>query len=136
MMPVSYLSASAGTGSILDEDKCERIRVPKDSVPAGADRGIRVHGDSMEPTYHDGQLVWVQFTKELHQNEVGIFMLNDMGYIKLFSSQEPREEDREMYTDIDGVVRPQPVLKSYNPDYDPIVITPDIRFEIVGRVLR
>ena len=135
-MPVSYLPASAGTGSILDEDNCEWISVPKTSVPAGADRGIRVSGDSMEPVYNDGQLVWVQFTKELRPGEEGIFMLDDKGYIKAFSLQTPDETCKEAFTDIDGVLRPQPVLKSYNKKYDPIVITPDVRFEIVGRVLR
>lgn len=134
-MPVSYLPASAGTGAILGDDKCEWISVPKASVPAGADRGIRVSGDSMMPVYNDGQLVWIQFTKELRPGEEGVFMLNDEGFIKSFSLQEPSEEYREAFTDVDGVVRPQPVLKSYNKAYPPIVITPDIRFEIVGRVL-
>lgn len=134
-MPVSYLPASAGSGSILDDDKCEWVSVPKASVPAGADRGIRVSGDSMEPIYNNGQLVWIQFTKELRPGEEGIFMLNDEGFIKAFSLREPDEEYREAFTDVDGVVRSQPVLKSYNKKYDPIVITPDIRFEIVGRVL-
>ena len=134
-MPVSYLPASAGTGAILGEDKCEWISVPKASVPAGADRGIRVSGDSMMPVYNDGQLVWIQFTKELRPGEEGVFMLNDEGFIKSFSLQEPSEEYREAFTDVDGVVRPRPVLKSYNKAYPPIVITPDIRFEIVGRVL-
>ena len=134
-MPVSYLPASAGTGAILGDDKCEWISVPKASVPAGADRGIRVSGDSMMPVYNDGQLVWIQFTKELRPGEEGVFMLNDEGFIKSFSLQEPSEEYREAFTDVDGVVRLQPVLKSYNKAYPPIVITPDIRFEIVGRVL-
>ena len=90
----------------------------------------------MEPVYNDGQLVWVQFTKELRPGEEGIFMLDDKGYIKAFALQMPDETCREAFTDIDGVLRPQPVLKSYNKKYDPIVITPDVRFEIVGRVLR
>ena len=30
------------------------------SVPAGAEFGIYVSGDSMEPRYHSGQIVWVR----------------------------------------------------------------------------
>ena len=34
-------------------------------IPAGADFGIYVGGDSMESIYHDGQLVWVQKCSEI-----------------------------------------------------------------------
>ena len=40
------------------------------------------------------------------------------------------------YTDSFGVVRPQPVLISYNEDYPPKVVSPYAPFQIVGRVLR
>lgn len=134
-MPVSYLPASAGTGAFLDEGNFEMVSVPKASVPNGAKFGVRVSGDSMEPVYNDGQLIWVQPTKELRPGEEGIFTLDGKGYVKSFNIQEPDESVREAFTDMDGAIKPQPVLISYNKKYDPIVVTPDLRFEIIGRVL-
>ena len=134
-MPLSYLPVSAGTGEFLDEGNYEMISVPKSTVPAGAKFAIRVKGDSMEPTYNDGQLIWVQETKELHPGDVGVFFYGDQGYMKSYNLREPEEELRDVFTDIDGVVHLQPVLISYNKKYDPIFISPETRFEIVGRVL-
>lgn len=134
-MPLSYLPVSAGTGTFLDEGNYEMISVPKSTVPAGAKFAIRVRGDSMEPTYNDGQLIWVQETKELHPGDVGVFIYGDQGYMKSYNLREPDEELRDVFTDIDGVVHLQPVLISYNKKYDPIFISPETRFEIVGRVL-
>lgn len=134
-MPLSYLPVSAGTGEFLDEGNYEMISVPKSTVPAGAKFAIRVRGDSMEPTYNDGQLIWVQETKELHPGDVGVFFYGDQGYMKSYNLREPDEELRDDFTDVDGVVHPQPVLISYNKKYDPIFVSPETRFEIVGRVL-
>ena len=89
----------------------------------------------MEPTYNDGQLVWVQETKELHPGDVGVFFYGDQGYMKSYNLREPDEELRDDFTDVDGVIHLQPVLISYNKKYDPIFVSPETRFEIVGRVL-
>ena len=51
-MPVSNLAVSAGTGEFLDEGNFEMVSFPEKSVPKGADFGVRVSGDSMEPVYH------------------------------------------------------------------------------------
>ena len=134
-MPLSYLPVSAGTGEFLDEGNYEMISVPKSTVPAGAKFALRVKGDSMEPTYNDGQLVWVQETKELHPGDVGVFIYGDQGYMKSYNLREPDEELRDDFTDVDGVIHLQPVLISYNKKYDPIFVSPETRFEIVGRVL-
>ncbi|MBQ3755677.1 MAG: LexA family transcriptional regulator [Oscillospiraceae bacterium] len=134
-MPLSYLPVSAGTGEFLDEGNYEMISVPKSTVPAGAKFALRVKGDSMEPTYNDGQLVWVQETKELHPGDVGVFFYGDQGYMKSYNLREPNEELRDDFTDVDGVIHLQPVLISYNKKYDPIFVSPETRFEIVGRVL-
>ncbi len=134
-MPISYLSVSAGTGSFLDEGNFEKISVPKSKVPENAEFGIRVSGDSMEPTYSDGQLVWIQTTQDLSPGEVGIFIYGDQGYMKLYSIREPEKEFLSKYLDINGQIRSQPVLISFNKKYDPIIVSPEIRFQIVGRVL-
>ena len=134
-IPISYLPASAGTGAFLDEGNFEMVSLPKSSVPKGAKFGVKVSGDSMEPVFTDGQLVWVQPMKELRPGDEGIFTLDGKGYIKCYVLEKPDESVRDAFTDIDGVVRPQPVLRSYNKKYAPIVVTPDQRFEIIGKVL-
>ena len=135
-MPVSELPASAGTGAFLDEDNFVMMRFPEDSIPDGAEFGIRVSGNSMEPVYHDGQIVWIQRCSELSIGQVGVFIYDDEGYIKVYDEKEPDENMAESYTDSFGIVRPQPVLVSYNEDYPPKVVSPYTSFQIVGRVLR
>lgn len=132
-MPISYMAASAGTGNFLDDENFEMQSVPQNAVPAGADFGIRVAGDSMEPVYTNGQIVWVKECSALNPGEVGIFMLNGEGYIKMFSDQEPNNV--EDFTDSTGVVHKQPVLVSYNSNYAPIVVSENDRLQIVGKVL-
>lgn len=87
----------------------------------------------MMPTYCDGQIVWIQQCQTLNPGEVGIFIYDGEGYIKSYEEQEP--EDREAFTDSYGICHMQPVMVSYNPKYPPRVVLPDVRFEIVGRVL-
>lgn len=135
-MDVSNLPASAGTGAFLDSDSFEKISFPENSVPENAEFGIRVSGDSMEPVYHDGQIVWVQQCSELAIGEVGIFIYDGDGYIKAYDEQEPDESLLDEFTDSDGCVKMQPVLISYNEEYEPRVVSPHAEFKIVGRVLK
>lgn len=134
-MPVSTLSAAAGTGMFLDEENFDLMRFPASTVPAGAEFGIRVRGDSMEPVYQDGQIVWVKTCKTLHPGEVGIFMYDGNGYIKVYEEQEPEESLQDAYRDMSGELGMQPVLISYNEKYAPRPVIPELGFCIVGRVL-
>ena len=133
--PVYDLPASAGCGQFLDEGYYEMISFPENMVPDKADFGVRVSGDSMEPVYHDGQIVWVQETPHLYPGEVGIFVCDGQGYIKVYQEQEPDEDVAEEFTDHYGVIHNQAVLVSLNPKYADRVIPPYADFKIVGRVL-
>ena len=123
-MPVSYLPVSAGPGEFLEEDSFEMVSFPESSIPEGAQRGIRVSGDSMEPVYHDGQIVWMQRCQALRAGEVGIFLYDGNGYLKVYSERETAGGGR------------QPVLVSYNRKYEPIFVLPECEFRIAGRVLK
>lgn len=79
-MPVSDLPVSAGTGAFLDEGNFEMVSFPESSIPDGAEFGVRVSGDSMEPVYHDGQIVWVQRCETLRTGEVGVMIYDGQGY--------------------------------------------------------
>ena len=134
-MPTAYMGASAGPGLYLDGDDFELKSYPKNSVPDEADFALHVTGDSMEPTYNNGQTVWVKRCKELSPGDVGIFVCDNEGFIKMYDEQEPDEQYREDFTDSEGNLHPQPVLISYNQAYEPRVILPDMEFRIIGKVL-
>ena len=81
------LPASAGTGNILDSDLAEELFVPESAVAEQADFVISVGGDSMEPTYHDGDKVFVEKCDAVDVGEVGIFVVNGDVYIKELGTQ-------------------------------------------------
>ena len=133
--PVYDMPVSAGTGNFLDDGRYEMVSVPENMLPDGTDFGVRVTGDSMEPMYHDGQIVWVKECSQIDVGEVGIFIYDGESFIKVYDEQEPDEDLAEDYTDSYGVVHMQPVLVSLNEKYPDRVIAPGRYFKTVGRVL-
>lgn len=71
--------AAAGTGFLIDDIPIETIEAPEMS---GANFIIGVNGDSMEPTFFDGDLVYVQRTNTISIGEIGIFIYCGECYIK------------------------------------------------------
>lgn len=71
--------ASAGTGQYLNDVRVERIELP---VDVDADFVIPIKGDSMEPNYHDGDLVFIRTSVELNDGVIGVFNYNGDAYIK------------------------------------------------------
>ena len=91
------------------------LEIPTEQVPENAHYCARVNGNSMEPAYKDGDIVFVERLDELvREGEIGIFALNGEGYIK-------RLGDRE--------------LISLNPEYDPIPLHEFDDLRCQGRVL-
>ena len=133
--PVSSLAVSAGIGEFLDDDNFEMVNFPENTVPEEAEFGIRVSGNSMEPVYHDGQIVWIQRCESLTPGEVGVFIYDGRGYLKVYTEREPDPDQIEDFTDSYGCLHMQPVLISYNQTYEPIDISGETEFRIVGRVL-
>ena len=85
--------------------------------------------------YHDGQIVWGKQCDRVNIGEVGIFIYDGEGYIKVYDEQEPDEEQREAFSDSYGTMYMQPVMISYNQKYAPRVISAQAGFQVVGRVL-
>ena len=135
-MPVSNLAVSAGTGAFLDEGNYEMISFPESSVPDKADFAVRVSGDSMEPVYQDGQIVWIQICDHVRVGEVGVFLYDGEGYIKEYNEQRPEGRDVEDFIDSNGILHFQPVMVSYNQKYEPKVISANAGFKVIGRVLK
>ena len=107
-------AVSAGTGEFLSDGRCVEVTVDETPLTERADFILRVSGDSMEPTYYDGDKVLVENAVELSVGEIGIFVLNGQGYIKEY--------------------RPEGLL-SHNKKYGIIRIGENDRCEVVGRVI-
>lgn len=107
--------ASAGTGQYLNDVQVERIELP---VDIDADFVIPIKGDSMEPDYHDGDLVFIQTSVDLNDGVIGVFNYNGDAYIKQLVI------DKE-----------QAYLHSLNPAYKDMPITPETDFRIIGEVV-
>ena len=111
------IPASAGVGNFLDGDNFTEVEVGEE-VPATADFGIRISGDSMEPRFVNGQIVWVQKQDTLNNGEIGIFFLDGNAYCKKL-----QDDEKGLY------------LISLNNKYEPITITENQAFKIFGKVV-
>ena len=116
MLKIDYyaLPASAGTGNFLDSEFAEELLVPESDIAEQADFVISVGGDSMEPTFHNGDKVFVEKCDSVSIGEVGIFIVNGDVYIKECGNNQ---------------------LISHNKKYNPIVLTEHDSAFCCGRVL-
>ena len=128
--------ASAGLGELLGEDQYEVVSYPASMVPEETDFAVTVAGDSMEPRYHDGQVIFIKQTNTLENGQVGLFGYDGDGYVKVYREVMPNEDEIEDYLDEWDCVRPKIYLVSYNKaKYDPIEVKNPESFIIFGRVL-
>ncbi|MBQ6149084.1 MAG: helix-turn-helix transcriptional regulator [Oscillospiraceae bacterium] len=128
--------ASAGLGELLGEDQYEVVSYPASMVPEETDFAVTVAGDSMEPRYHDGQVIFIKQTNTLENGQVGLFGYDGDGYVKVYREVMPNEDEIEDYLDEWDCVRPKIFLVSYNKaKYEPIEVKNPESFIIFGRVL-
>lgn len=81
----SEYRVSAGQGIMLDDDSSmSRITVPDTREARRADFALTICGDSMEPIYHDGDIVLVKRQSCVELGDVGIFVVDGNGYIKKY----------------------------------------------------
>ena len=116
-LPLYSLAVSAGTGQFLDGEDYEMVEVGAE-VPEGSHFGVRVAGDSMEPRFHNGQVVWVRQQRSLMTGEIGIFLYDGNAYLKQLVAR-------------DGHM----ALHSLNPRYDDIPISEALPLRVLGKVL-
>lgn len=134
-MPISYLKASAGTGQWLDDDAFEHQLFPEDNVPSDADFGVIISGDSMEPVLYDGEIAWIKKTEELRSGEVGLFVCDGQGFVKIYNIHN-RSRRNLTKDNLEDHYYPKVTLNSFNEKYPPIVITEDTILRICGRVIQ
>ena len=117
VLPLYRLAVSAGTGEFLDGDDYDTVEVGEEVSPL-ADFGVRIAGDSMEPRFVNGQIVWVRRQETLRQGEIGIFLYNGAGYCKRLERTGGRVE-----------------LVSINRAYLPIRVSAGDELRVFGKVI-
>lgn len=79
----SRYRTSAGIGYDLnDADAWKNVQVEDCSMAQKADFIVEIDGDSMEPTYCNGENVFVKATPDVEIGKIGIFIVDGKGYIK------------------------------------------------------
>ncbi len=95
--------ASAGSGEYLfDNIPTDTIEVPITPISEQADFVIGVNGNSMEPTYSDGDKVYVEISKEISTGSIGIFTKGSECFIKELGNDRliSHNADKKTYPDI------------------------------------
>ena len=112
-VPLLY---SAGTGNPLDSSDGEAVYeyLRNTREVCMADAIVTVTGDSMFPTYRNGDDLLIQRAESIEPGEIGIFVVAGEGFVKEYQE--------------DG-------LHSHNKDYSTIHPTEDDNARCVGRVL-
>ena len=108
------LPVSAGTGVYLFDSVATDIAIPDNGKTADADYALRISGDSMEPKYHDRDVLLIQECDQIEPGELGIFVLDGEGYFKKFGGD---------------------CLISLNPFYAPIMLRDFNDIRCCGRVI-
>lgn len=104
-LPEFFVPMSAGTGQPAEDEWGEDLLLAK-RPPRGASYVARISGNSMEPTYHNGDRLFVRAQTIIERGQVGVFFMDGKQWVKELG---------------DGV------LLSHNPAYVPIPMREDIR---------
>lgn len=112
MKPSFQACLSAGTGQfVFDDIPSELVEVPAEYKDI--DFVIGVSGDSMEPTYFDGDKVMIK-KQEVQIGQIGAFMINGVALLKELG------ENR---------------LISHNKDYDDLLFDEYMKIDCIGKVI-
>ena len=113
-LPLFDLPVSAGLGVFLDGDSAETLEIKLTKTSSQADFALRISGDSMEPTFSNGEIVLVKSQQHLEKGELGIFIGDGEGYFKRFMGD---------------------CLHSLNPSYDDIPLSSFKSLTCCGKVI-
>lgn len=111
-------TVSAGTGVVdLDANHIERISY-NGFIPNKYDAAFRVQGDSMEPVFQDGEIVFVVKDEDVRNGQIGVVLIDGEAFIK------------KMYVEGDKLR-----LVSLNRLYEDIIANGSNEISVYGRVV-
>ncbi|WP_282798620.1 helix-turn-helix domain-containing protein [Lactococcus lactis] len=105
---------SAGEGEWQEDDLDMEVQIPINEIPEEYDDLAMVLGDSMRPKLHNGDILFITFTKQIEIGEIGVFRTSRGNFVKKLK---------------DGY------LESLNPEYDDIYFCEDEECEAIGVVV-
>lgn len=78
-----FKNASAGTGQIVIDNLPDKdIEIPDKPEYKNVSYAIGVNGSSMEPAFHDGDILLVEATREIEIGDIGIFQIDNECFVK------------------------------------------------------
>ena len=83
-----YGYASAGTGEQLFDEPRFKVNV-KGYIPPH-DLALQVNGDSMEPVFRNGEIIFVEKTHDIKNGQIGVFIINGEAYVKKVRVEDDR----------------------------------------------
>lgn len=116
-MRISVAKTSAGSGVMLyDDAEIDTIIFPEEEVYDDSPEvtGIIVKGDSMQPKYHDGDVLWVDSRCSVDHGQIGVFSVDGESYVKKKGHKK---------------------LISLNSKYEDILINEYTEFFVIGKVV-
>lgn len=112
-----YSLLSAGTG-IVDLDPTDTTEIELNGHVPPHDLAFEVRGDSMEPVFENGEIVFVKKTQDIHNGQIIAVQINEEAFIK------------KVYINDDHMR-----LVSLNKEYEDIIANENDDIRIVGKVL-
>lgn len=107
---------SAGVGERL-HDETLFIEMVKGPIPTH-DLALKVNGDSMEPMFKDGEIIFVEKTHNIKNGQIGIFIIEEEAYVKKVFVEDDRL-----------------TLVSLNKDYDDLHFYRNESVRLIGKVI-
>lgn len=78
-----FKNASAGTGQLIVDNLPDKgIEIPDKPAYKNVSYAIGVNGSSMEPDFHDGDILLVEATRKIEIGDIGIFQIDNECFVK------------------------------------------------------
>lgn len=110
---------AAGHGAYQEDELYMEVKLLASKVPDKYDSIATVVGDSMEPLIHNNDLLFIEATKQVEPNSIGIFQVNGKNFVKKLK----RDYDGAWY------------LQSLNNSYEEIYLSEDDDIRTIGEVV-
>lgn len=107
---------SAGTGEQIFDEPQFKVSV-KGEIPTH-DIALQVNGNSMEPMFHDKEIIFIEKTHEIKNGQIGVFIIDGEAYVKKVFVEDDRL-----------------TLVSLNKDYPDLHFYENQSVELVGKVI-